>query len=393
LPEQAVQVRTAIVGCGLLVLGVAAVFTGILPIASAIAVWDRTWPILLFVAAITVVAELAAEAGLFDAVAHWAGHAGRGRGWLLWLLVVAIAALSTIFLSIDTTAVLLTPVMVVLARHVGISPLPFAVTTVWLANTGSLLLPVSNLTNLLALHVLGDPTPAAFAALTWLPAVIAVLVPVAVVFLVYRRQLMVRYRSEPPVMVEDPVLFRWAGAVIVVLIPLLVTGVLVWLPATVAAVVLCTAFATRRRSALHIGLVPWQLILFAGGLFLVVDAAHGLGLGRLLAGVSGRGSDPLDLLRFAATGAVGANAVNNLPAYLALEPSADTPARVIALLIGANVGPLITPWASLATLLWHQRLRSMDVTISWSRYVLLGLIVAPVSVVLATLAFAWWGGA
>ena len=79
---------------------------------------------------------------------------------MLWLLVVLVAALSTIFLSLDTTAVLLTPVVIVLARHAGLNPLPFALTTVWLANTGSLLLPVSNLTNLLAQHAMGDPSPA-----------------------------------------------------------------------------------------------------------------------------------------------------------------------------------------------------------------------------------------
>jgi arsenical pump membrane protein len=62
--------------------------------------------------------------------------------------------------------------------------------------------------------------------------------------------------------------------------------------------------------------------------------------------------------------------------------------RLIALLIGVNVGPLITPWASLATLLWHERLKALDVEISWSRYTLLGLVAAPVTVVLATLGLA-----
>jgi arsenical pump membrane protein len=86
---------------------------------------------------------------------------------------------------------------------------------------------------------------------------------------------------------------------------------------------------------------------------------------------------------------VGANLVDNLPAYLALEPAATSPDRLIALLIGVNLGPLVTPWASLATLLWHQRLTAMDVRISWTRYALLGLIVAPLTVVGATLALAF----
>ena len=113
---------------------------------------SRVLPVLAFLVAITVVAEIADLAGVFDVAAHWASRAGRHRIWALWLLIVAIACACTIVLSLDTTAVLLTPVAITVARQVGVPPLPFAMTTLWLANTASLLLPVSNLTNLLALH-------------------------------------------------------------------------------------------------------------------------------------------------------------------------------------------------------------------------------------------------
>ena len=164
--------RLAIVGAGLLLVGAVAVATGVLPAADAVAVGARVWPVLLFAVAVTVVAELADAAGVFAAVAERLARLGRGHGWLLWMLVVLLAVCSTVFLSLDTTAVLLTPVVVLLARHHGYPPLPFALTTVWLANTGSLLLPVSNLTNLLAEHALGFSDPARFAALMAAPAVV-----------------------------------------------------------------------------------------------------------------------------------------------------------------------------------------------------------------------------
>lgn len=380
--------RTAVVGAVLLVLGAVAVVTGILPLPEVGELWDRVWPILLFVIAVTVVTELAAEAGLFTWVAQRTARWGRGRAWVLWLLVVLVAAACTVFLSLDTTAVLLTPVVIVLARHVGLNPLPFALTTVWMANAGSLLLPVSNLTNLLAQHTMGDPSPAAFAALMWAPAVVAMIVPMVAVFVVARRTLLVRYEPGEEEAVGDRVLFVSSAVVVVALVPLLVSGLPVWLPATVAALVLGAVFLVRRRSVLRFGLLPWQLVVLASGLFLFIEALHALGLGELLAVVSGTGESPLALLRLSLTGMVGANAIDNLPAYLALEPVAGSPVRLAALLVGVNAGPLITPWASLATLLWHQRLTSFDVELRWSRYVLLGLIVAPVTVVLATLALA-----
>lgn len=380
--------RTAILGAVLLVIGLVAIATGILPVSHALAIGERVWPILLFVIAITVVTELAAEAGLFRALAEQTARWGRGRAWLLWLLVLALAVAGTIFLSLDTTAVLLTPVVVILARHAGLSPLPFALTTVWMANAASMLLPVSNLTNLLAEHELAGVGPVGFAALTAVPALISVVVPAIILFLVYRRDLLVRYRPERTGVAGDRVLLIASGVVVAMLLPSLVSGIDVWIPAVAAAVILGAFFAARRRSVLRFGLLPWQLVLLASGLFLVVESAHSLGLGAVLATISGTGRDALSLLRLAGVGTLGANTINNLPAYLALEPVAGDPVRLVALLVGVNVGPLITPWASLATLLWHERLKALHVEISWGRYTLLGLVAAPVTVVLATLGLA-----
>jgi arsenical pump membrane protein len=381
-------VRLAILGVVLLILGGIAIATGILPVPDAVAVGERVWPILLFAVSITVVAELASEAGVFAAVAERTARAARGRAGLLWFFVVLLAVMSTAFLSLDTTAVLLTPVVVLVARANGLPPLPFALTAVWLANTASLILPVSNLTNLLALHVLGFSDPGRFVALMAVPAIIAIVVPCAILFTIYRRDFATRFEPGPTTPSADRVLFWISASVLIVLLPLLVTGIPVWILATVAALLLAAAFAFRRPSALHFSLLPWQLVLFAGGLFLVVEAGHSLGLTVLLSQAAGSGTDVGALLRLSISGMLGANAVDNLPAYLALEPVAGSPVRLAALLIGVNAGPLITPWASIATLLWHSRLKGLGVEVRWSRYLLLGLIAAPLTVVLATVGLA-----
>ena len=380
-----VLVRIAIVGAGLLVLAVAAIVVGVLPVSDATAILERVAPVLGFVVAMTVVAELAAKAGLFDVVAHAVGRVARGRTWALWLLVVALAAVTTAFLSLDTTAVLLTPVVVVLARSCGLPPLPFALTTVWLANTASLVLPVSNLTNLLAMHPLGFDGPGPFVALLGWSALIAMLVPPVVVFVLHRRMLVGTHRPPRSPVLGDRVLLRAAAIVVALLLPALVSGLDPWIPATVAAIALTVVYAVRAPRVLRFGLVPWALLLFAGGLFLVIGALEALGSGRVIASLVGQGDGLADLWRMAGAGLVGANVANNLPAYLALESSAHSPAAIAALLIGVNAGPLITPWASLATLLWHDRLVGMGVEVRWGRFVLLGLAVAPVTVALAVL--------
>jgi Na+/H+ antiporter NhaD/arsenite permease-like protein len=215
------------------------------------------------------------------------------------------------------------------------------------------------------------------------PAAVCLAVPSALAFLVYRRLLLTRFEAPPATVPGDRLLLCGSAIVIVLLLPALVSGIPVWMPALAAAAVLSVFFLVRRRSVLRFGLVPWQLVLFAGGLFLVVGEATSLGLGPVLAGVAGTGEGLVPFLRLSGIGAASANLVDNLPAYLVLEATAGSPGRIAALLIGVNAGPLITPWASLATLLWGARLRSLGVEMSWWRFAGLGLMVVPLTVGLA----------
>jgi Na+/H+ antiporter NhaD/arsenite permease-like protein len=378
--------KTALIGGVLFVVGIVAVLARILTAPELFALIDRVAPVLGFVVGLTIVADLAAEAGLFSWLAGVAARFSLGRVWVLWLLVVLLALLCTVFLSLDTTAVLLTPVVVLVARRVGASPLPFAFTTVWLANCGSLLLPVSNLTNLLAVHALGQPAPLRFAAIVAPAAAVSALVPVVAVGVRYRKQLLVRFPAVAVERASDRVLFLVAAIAVLLLVPALVSGVAVWIPAAAAALALVVAFALRRPSALRLTLVPWGTLLFAAGLFLVVAAAQSLGLARVLGDVVGTGTSFGDLVRLAGGAALSANLVNNLPAYLALEPVGGSTLRLIAILIGVNVGCIVTPWASLATLLWHGRLTALDVHVPWGRFALAGLGIAVVTLPLAVLA-------
>ena len=183
----------------------------------------------------------------------------------------------------------------------------------------------------------------------------------------------------------------WLAVVVCLLLGVLfVAGVPYWAAATAGAVVLGIAFAWRRRSVLRWSLAPLPLVVTTLGLFLVVQAAEVHGLSRLLrdaVGSSGQGYPAL--LRIAGVGSLGSNVVNNLPAYLAVEPAVEAShVRLLALLLGTNLGPLLTVWASLATLLWRERCRARNVHISWSRFLLEGLVIVPFLLVGSTLALA-----
>lgn len=351
----------------------------------------RVGPVLIFLIAITVVAEIADAAGVFDIAGHWAARAGRGRTWLLWLMVVGLSCLFTIFLSLDTTAVLLTPVMIAVARQLRLNPLPFAMTTVWLANTASVLLPVSNLTNLLALHrfsALGVGYWGYISLALW-PALAAIGATVTVLAVIHLRDLRGHYRAEAPPAPHDRTLLIIAATVCVALGPAFVSGIAPAIPASAAALVLIGTVLVRNRPLLRAVKVPWHIVLGVSVLFILVDLALGHGLQDLLAGWVGTGTGTSDLLRVSALGAGAANVANNLPAYLALESVADgDPHRLMALLIGVNAGPLITIWASLATILWRERCRRTGIAISMWRFAWQGSICAIATTLAATLTLA-----
>jgi arsenical pump membrane protein len=331
---------------------------------------------------------------VFDVAASRLARLGRGRPVALFALCVLLATVTTVALNLDTTAVLLTPVLLALATRVGLPPLATAMTTVWLANTASLLLPISNLTNVLAAGKIGL-SPVRFAAQLAAPAAAAVGVTALLLWLFFWRPAIRelddgRYEVPP---VHVPADGRLAALGLFAAVVFL-AGVLIGLPlelaSTVGAVIMVAACLWRRRSALRPGLIPVRLLVLVIGVFLVVQTLTGHGLGDLVHDLIGSGTGSLGTARAAGTGALLANVVNNLPAYVAGEAallaSGGDHRALLGLLIGVNVGPLITPWASLATVIWFERCRAAGVSVSLPRFVLTGALLVLLAVPAATAA-------
>ncbi|MEU9825365.1 SLC13 family permease [Micromonospora chersina] len=374
------------IALGLAVVGVLCVLTGLLPRADAEATVRRIVPILIFLGTVVVLAELTAVAGVFDALAARVAITARGSYRALFWLCVGFASVTTIALNLDTTAVLLTPVMIALARKLGVPPTPLAMTTVWLANTASLLLPVSNLTNILASDRVGlDPVP--WAARMWWPQLVAIVITMALLWWWYWRPARAGadpFVPPPPHVPPDRVLYRTALAACLLFVAGILVGVEIGVASGVAAAILVAGFAVRARGSLRLALVPWRLLVFVIGLFLVVQTIGRHGLDTVMGTLIGADPGAAGALRAGGVGALFANVVNNLPAYLAGEAVIATGnhTQLLALLIGTNVGPLATPWASLATLIWYERCRAAGVAVPLGRFVATSAVLA----VLATTA-------
>lgn len=376
---------------GLLGLGVLCWATGALPAHDASAIIDRIRPILAFLFSVVILAELTSRAQTFDVLATRLAIVARGRFAVLFLLCVLLSVLVTVGLNLDTTAVLLTPIMLALADRAGIPPLPLAVTTAFLANTASLLLPVGNLTNLLAADRVALP-PAAFAARMALPELVSVAATMAVLWIFFwrrsRRGGSESFTPPAPFRPADPVLCAIAGVACALFVIAIVAGAPLQLASAAAAGVTVLAFLARRREDLRWSLLPWRLLANVTGMFLVVQTLSVHGLDTLVGNLIGTDGGFVGQMRAAGTGLGLANVVNNLPAYIAGEaaipPGNHT--QLLALLIGVNVGPIITPWGSLAMLLWFERCNAAGLAVPKRAIAIAGTVLAVLAVGGATLA-------
>ncbi|MGY3204726.1 arsenical pump membrane protein [Streptomyces sp. TE5632] len=351
----------------------------------------RLGPVIGFLAAVLVLAQLCDDEGLFHACGAWMARTAAGRPRRLLVQVFAAASVITAVLSLDATVVLLTPVVFATAARLGARPKPHVYACTHLSNTASLLLPVSNLTNLLAFAASGLSFTR-FAALMALPWLVAVTTEYVVFRRFFATELDAGAQAPPTAEPRELPVFALA-TVACTLAGFVLTSALGVNPAWAAfagAVVLAVRALAQRRTGptalVRAAAVPFLAFVLALGIVVraVVDNGLATGLGRLVPGGTGFAA----LLAVAVLAAVLANLINNLPAVLVLLPltAPSGPGAVLAMLLGVNIGPNLTYAGSLATLLWRRIVREHDSDVELGEFTRLGLCTVPATLLLAVVA-------
>ncbi|AWB91874.1 SLC13 family permease [Aeromicrobium chenweiae] len=338
--------------------------------------------IVAFLVAMMVLARACADEGLFEVLGGHIARWSRGSSQRLLAWAVGVAAVVTATLSLDATVVLLTPVLLAASARRS-----SAYASVRLANSGSTLLPVSNLTNLL---VFGS-TGLSFLGFAW--AMLPVwLVAVAAEYVILRVWFAAELRVPSPAVSDDDELPLFPLAVVVVVLLALAGGTAPWIPATAGAILVGTYALVRRRTT-------WRDLLAAANLpfaalillwAFVVSWLGSTSVGSWFDDAMPSGTDLGSLLLIAVLAMIAANVVNNLPATLLLLPAAEVagPVAVLALLIGVNVGANLTYIGSVANLLWRQA--GGRAVSSAREFHLLGVLTTPPLVLLCTVVLWGW---
>ncbi|MCW3158389.1 SLC13 family permease [Micropruina sonneratiae] len=367
------------------------ILTGAISLADAWAEVEHLFPVVAFLAAVLVISELCDADGLFRYAGALMAAKSGGDARRLLVFVFVLASLVTAVLSLDATVVLLTPVVFATASRMGVRPKPHAYATTHLANAGSLLLPVSNLTNLLAMSAAGL-TFVSFAGLMVLPWLAVIGVEYIAFRIFFASDLSIAAtKPEPP---DVPPLPRFSAAVLALTLAGFVVASFLhieaaWVALAGALVMLVRALIRKQVTARDIpGFINLGFLAFVLSLGVVVTAVVNGGLGAAIGMIVPSGHDLLSLLLWAGLAALLANVVNNLPAVLVLLPFAaeSGPGAVLAVLIGVNVGPNLTYVGSLATLLWRRIVQAHDHETPIQEFTLLGLLATPIAIVVGVVA-------
>jgi len=325
----------------------------------------QAWPPFILVAGLLLIGAVTAADGLFEALGARLARTGLGpRGLLLALL--ALVAVVTAVLNLDTSVLFLTPVLIHAARTRGLDERPFLYGSVFMANSASLLLPGSNLTNMLVLR--SDPEHGLAFATRMLPAwITACTITALFLALAYRLEEGRReYGELPPLRLGLGAAATIGAAILVVALPNPAIPVL--------ALGLAVTVARRHLPQLD----PRALaLLFALTIALGTIARFWQGPAALL--------DASSAWTAALVGATAALLINNLPATVVL--SSHPTAHPEALLLGLDLGPNLAVTGSLAAVLWLQAARAVNARPSIATYSRLGVLLVPATILVGLSAF------
>ena len=350
---------------------------------------------LVFLLGLLLLSTLLERSGFFGWAALTCARRARGDGRALYRNVFVLGAVITAALSLDTTAVMLTPLVLAFVRRLDVPARPYVFACVFVANIGSLVLPMSNLTNLLFLEALHVST-GAFALRMLAPQIFALGINYGLFRLWFWRELPRYVHTEalplPATAIAQPVFFRAASWVLALVCagyfaaPLLHVQPF-WIALAGAGVLAVVGMATARIGLSWLRDLPLGVFPFVLGLFVLVAAVEQIGLAQRAGALLLRAHPELMRGVLAAAGAaVLSNGVNNLPAALFAKGALAgerSPELLWYVLAGTNVGPCVTAFGSLATLLVLAVARQRGVDLRRRDLLSVGLVATPLLVLTA----------
>ncbi|AXH16043.1 arsenical efflux pump membrane protein ArsB [Malaciobacter mytili] len=380
---------TAIIGAIFaLILGVVN-FDDVLDVTNI--VWDAT---LSFIG-IIILSMVLDEIGFFEWCALKMAKLSKGNGVLMFIYSILLGSFVSALFANDGAALILTPILLAKMRILKLQMktiVAFLLAGGFISDSASLPFIFSNLTNIVTANYF-DIGFMQYLSKMIIPFIVSVIASTIFLWLILRKDIPkkvdISLLKQPKSAIKNEKLFKLSWAFLVLLLIGYFIGDMYNLPVSVFALgggILFLLIATSFKTVKPIHIIkeaPWQVVWFSIGLYIVVYGLKNAGLTSYLTSLLEILATKGDMVSIVATGFISAflsAIMNNMPTVMIMDIALrdfSNQALAYANIIGCNLGPKMTPFGSLATLLWLHVLAKKGVKISYWQYCKFGFIITP----------------
>ena len=399
------QPRGLQIGTTAIVGATVAFALGVVSVDDLFIVWDIVWDATLAFIGIIILSLVLDEIGFFEWCALKMAKLSGGSGRKMFIYSILLGALVSALFANDGSALILTPILLAKMRILKLNAktiLAFLLAGGFISDSASLPFVFSNLTNIVTANYFSIGF-VEYLANMYLPYIISVAVTIVVLLLVLRKDIPqtvdINLLKDASSVLKNRTLFYFSWAFLALLLVGYFIGDAYHIPISIFALgggvlflFISTLFNVVEPTKI-IKNAPWQVVWFSLGLYIVVYGLKNAGLTEYLTLFLHYLNEQGNLIAVVGTGftsAILSAFMNNMPTIMVMDISLKevaNPSMVYANIVGCNLGPKMTPFGSLATLLWLHTLNQKGVKIGFWQYSKFGLMVTPpiLLVVLLTL--------
>ncbi|ABV68153.1 arsenical pump membrane protein [Aliarcobacter butzleri RM4018] len=389
---------TAILGA------IVALILGVVSINDVLDVTNIVWDATLAFIGIIILSLVLDEIGFFEWCALKMAKFSEGSGIKMFVYSILLGSFVSALFANDGAALILTPILLAKMRVLQLSTktiIAFLLAGGFISDSASLPFVFSNLTNIVTANYFNIGFVDYFLNMI-IPFIVSVIASIVFLWLILRKDIPkkvdVRLLKEPKSVIKNMNLFYFSWFFLAFLLSAYALGDIYKLPISFfalggALVLLIIASLTKSVNAKNIiKEAPWQIVWFSIGLYIVVYGLKNAGLTEYLTTILNYLVLQGDTIAIISTGFISAilsAVMNNLPTIMIMDIALkDIPNEALAYanIIGCNLGPKMTPFGSLATLLWLHVLAKKGIKISFWEYSKFGLIITPPVLLLVLLA-------
>ena len=387
------QPRGLQIGTTAVMGAIVALIAGVVNFQDVITVTSIVWDATLAFIGIILLSMVLDEIGFFEWAAIKMAHLSGGNGYVMFVLIMILGALVAALFANDGAALILTPILLAKMKYLKMDRLAifaFLMAGGFIGDSASNPLVISNLTNI----VTADYFHIGFleyAKTMFLPNLLSIIASIMILFVYFRKSIPKHIAIEslpsPQSVIKNQTMFKISWFFLALLMVGYIIGDLYHIPISLFALggaLLFLALAAHFKASkpwMTIKTAPWQVVWFSIGLYVVVYGLKNAGLTDMLADILLSIKPMGEQVYVMATGFISAllsAVMNNMPTIMIMDIAIDKTGDTFlayANILGANLGPKMTPIGSLATLLWLHVLAQKGVKITWGEYMKVGMVI------------------